>query len=138
MSEMRRHPTLVSLCAVLLSLGACSGARPPAAATLHYQRIVLSPEPVEQPLLTGPPQTAGMRSGKVALGPGGHMHRHSTLGNEELLLFLRGKARVVLGAETVLMEAGEVLYIPPQTEHEVHNDGPGELTYIYTVASAGP
>ncbi len=28
---------------------------------LRYRRIVLSPEAVPQPLLEGPPQTAGMR-----------------------------------------------------------------------------
>jgi mannose-6-phosphate isomerase-like protein (cupin superfamily) len=75
-----------------------------------------------------------MRSGRVVLKAGEDMHRHSTQGNEELLVFLEGKARVVLGAETVTMEAGQVLYIPPQVEHEVHNDGPALLQYIYTVA----
>jgi mannose-6-phosphate isomerase-like protein (cupin superfamily) len=131
------HTHVAAVCAGLLSLGACTAARTAAPVRPSYRRIVLSPDPVEQPLLSGPPQTAGMRSGRVVLEPGGHMHRHSTGRNEELLVFLRGKARVVLGAETVPMAAGEVLYIPPQTEHEVHNDGPGELTYIYTVAPAG-
>jgi len=108
-----------------------------APANLHYQRIVLSPEPVEQPLLTGPPQTGGMRSGRVVLKPGEDMHRHSTENNEELLVFLSGKARVLLGNETLTMEAGQVLYIPPRTEHALHNDGPDELRYIYTVAPVG-
>ena len=97
---------------------------------------MLSPEPVTQMLLTGPPQTAGMRSGRVVLKPGQQMHRHSTKGNEEILVFLQGKARVVLGSEPVMMEAGQILYVPPQTEHEVHNDGPEELRYIFTVAPA--
>jgi mannose-6-phosphate isomerase-like protein (cupin superfamily) len=132
------HELFLALGAALLSLGACATATPEARRELRYQRIVLSPDPVEQPLLTGPPQTAGMRSGKVVLKPGEHMHRHSTSGNEELLVFLQGKARVVLGAETVPMEAGQVLYIPPQVEHEVHNDGMEELRYIYTVAPARP
>ncbi len=134
---MGRCANLVALCVALCG-GACATPRQAVTADLHYQRMVLSPEPVEQPLLTGPPQTAGMRSGKVALEPGGHMHRHSTDRNEELLVFLQGKARVVIGAEMVLMAAGQVLYIPPQTEHEVHNEGPGVLTYVYTVAPARP
>ncbi len=128
---------LVGLCAVLLSLGACATTARKAGPSLHYQRIVLSPDPVEQPLLTGPPQTMGMRSGRVVLKPGEHMHRHSTEGYEELLVVLRGRARVVVGTEPVAMEAGQVLYIPPQTGHEVHNDGAEELRYIYTVAPAG-
>jgi mannose-6-phosphate isomerase-like protein (cupin superfamily) len=107
-------------------------------AELHYQLITLAPESVEQALLDGPPQTAGMRSGRVVLKPGEHMHRHSTHGNEELLVFLLGKARVVLGSETITAQAGQVLFIPPHTEHELHNDGPVELRYIYTVAPAAP
>ncbi len=106
-------------------------------ANLHYQRFLLSPDPVYQPLLVGPPQTGGMRSGRVVLLPGKAMERHSTKDNEEILIFLKGTARVVLGTETITMDEGQALYIPPQTEHEIHNDGPGESRYIYTVAPAG-
>lgn len=127
---------MAALC-VALSTAGCAGRRL-APTVLRYQRIALSPEPVEQQLLAGPPQTAGMRSGKVVLEPGALMHRHSTAHNEELLVFLRGSARVVVGAETVATAAGQVLYIPPQTEHEVHNDGPERLVYLYTVAPAAP
>jgi mannose-6-phosphate isomerase-like protein (cupin superfamily) len=133
-----RHP--LQIAAVVLSLAfavaacATNPARP--SASLHYQRIVLSSEPVEQPLLEGPPQTAGMRSGRVVLKAGEDMHRHSTNDNEELLVFLAGTARVVLGGDSVTMEHGQVLYIPPHLEHEVHNDGPAVLQYIYTVAPA--
>jgi mannose-6-phosphate isomerase-like protein (cupin superfamily) len=126
----------ISLLTVALAVGACASA-PTVPANLHFRRVVLSPDPVEQELLSGPPQTGGMRSGRVVLKAGEAMHRHSTNANEELLVFLQGKARVLLGNETVAMEAGQVLYIPPKTEHEVHNDGPDELRYIYTVAPAG-
>jgi mannose-6-phosphate isomerase-like protein (cupin superfamily) len=132
---MRRCREIAGLFASLLSLGACATA-PRAEVDMHYKRIALSPAPVEQPLLTGPPQTAGMRSGRVVLQPGQHMHRHSTEGNEEMLLFLQGEAFVLLGMETVSVAAGQVLYIPPHTEHEVHNDGSGEVRYIYVVAPA--
>jgi mannose-6-phosphate isomerase-like protein (cupin superfamily) len=134
---MHRFREIAVLCVSFLSLGACATAAPNAKADMHYQRIQLSPDPVEQPLLTGPPQTAGMRSGRVVLRPGEHMHRHSTEGNEELLVFLQGEAFVLLGMETVSVAAGQVLYIPPQTEHEVHNDGSGDVRYIYVVAPAG-
>ena len=104
---------------------------------LHYQKFILSPDSAEQMLLTGPPQTGGMRSGRVVLKRGEEMHSHSTAGNEELLVFLQGKARVVLGTDSVEMEAGQALYIPPQTQHEVRNEGDDELRYIFTVAPAG-
>jgi len=108
-----------------------------ALAELKYQRFVFSPDPVYQELLIGAPQTGGMRSGRVVLLPGKAMERHSTKGNEEMLVFLKGEVRVVLGTETLVMAEGQALYIPPQTEHELHNDGTGEARYVYIVAPAG-
>lgn len=126
---------VVSLMTLSSLLTGCATAGVPTG--LKPQRIVLSAEPVEQPLLTGPPQTAGMRSGRVVLRPGSGMHSHSTHGNEELLIFLAGKAKVTLGSEVLELAAGQVLYIPPFTVHAVDNEGPEELRYIYTVAPAG-
>ncbi|MFZ5439212.1 MAG: cupin domain-containing protein [Myxococcota bacterium] len=97
--------------------------------------LTLSPEPVEQPLLK-PPKTAGLRSGRVVLAPHADMHRHSTKSNEEVLVMLQGTVRVVLGAEPMTLSAGEVLYIPPMVEHEVHNDTDAEARYLYLVAPA--
>jgi len=104
---------------------------------LKWQRFDLSPpppEPMIQALLTGPPQTGGTRSGCVMLKPGEAMHRHSTNSNEEVLVFLAGRARVVLGGEPVDVGEGQVLYIPPHTEHEVHNDRSEVVRYVFTVA----
>ncbi len=161
---MTRLLALVALCLVVVSVEACQdkpvpAPRPqvvaprqpaaPAAAPaaspspqavptdLVYQRFVLNPEPVYQELLVGPPQTGGMRSGRPVLLPGQEMARHSTKDNEEMLVFLKGKARVVLGSETISMEEGQALYIPPQNEHGIFNDGPEELRYMYIVAPAG-
>lgn len=120
--------------AVLLSGCAASPAGDSGLAPVH---VVLRPESVEQKLLAGPPQTAGMRSGRVVLAPGASMHRHSTNQNEEFLVFQQGRVRVVLGGNSLEAGAGEVLYIPPRTEHELHNDGPEEARYIYVVAPAG-
>ena len=120
---------------LLLAQG-CATAPAPLPSGLAPLKLTLKPEPVEQPLLSGPPQTAGMRSGRVVLAPGAAMHRHSTKHYEEVLVLLQGKVRVVLGAEPVVLEAGELLYIPPMTEHEVHNDSDAEARYVYLVAPA--
>jgi len=98
---------------------------------LKWQRIDLGGS---QTLLQGPPQTAGMHSGEVALKPGEDMHRHTTGEHEELLVFLAGRARIVLGSELVEVGEGQVLYIPPHTEHEVRNDGAQVARYVYVVA----
>jgi len=120
-------------------LFACAGAACACAtphAPLHWKQLTLSPESVEQRILAGPPETAGMRSGRVVLAAGAHMHRHTTGGNEELLTMLQGRAKVRLGEETVELSAGQVLYIPPETPHEVENEGPEEARYVYCVAPA--
>jgi mannose-6-phosphate isomerase-like protein (cupin superfamily) len=117
---------------VSASLAGCGGNQ----ATLRPIKLSLSPDPVEQMILPGPPETRALRSGRVVLKPTEAMHRHSTERNEELLVFLKGHGQVVLGTEAVAVNAGDVLYIPPHTEHEVHNDGPEKLRYIFTVAPA--
>jgi mannose-6-phosphate isomerase-like protein (cupin superfamily) len=121
---------LSAVALVALAVAGCAAPQPP----LRWQRFDLTQEPMMQPLLTGAPQSGGMRSGRVVLKPGEAMHRHSTKGNEEVLVFLAGKARVVLGAEPVEAGQGQVLYIPPGTEHEVHNDGTEVVTYVFAVA----
>ena len=132
---MRFGVSVLIPCLIAIDLIGCAPVRK-VPQNLHHFRVVLDPAPVTQMLLDGPPQTAGMRSGRVVLKAGQSMHRHSTRNNEEILVFLQGKARVVLGGQPVTMEAGQILYIPPLTEHEVHNDGVEELRYIFTVAPA--
>jgi quercetin dioxygenase-like cupin family protein len=123
---------LVLLLAVLgVSLGCV---RAPTAR--HFKLVSFPVEPTEMEILSGPPETAGMRSGYVVLRPGEGMHRHSTEGNEELLVFLVGSGEVVVGSEHVAVSAAHALYIPPGTEHEVHASAQGELRYVYTVAPA--
>jgi oxalate decarboxylase/phosphoglucose isomerase-like protein (cupin superfamily) len=89
-------------------------------------------------LLTGTPQTCGMRSGRVRLAPGRSIGRHNTKGNEELLVFLSGTGTAVLGTDTRLpVGAGKVAYIPPQTAHDIVNTGTEALIYVFCVAPAG-
>jgi len=88
-------------------------------------------------LLTGKPQTCGMRSGRVRLAPGQSIGLHSTKGNEELLVFLSGNGVARIGEDTrLLVGAGKVAYIPPQTTHDVLNTGTEALVYVFCVAPA--
>lgn len=90
------------------------------------------------PLLQGPPETVTMRSGLVTLAPGKSVGRHSTKGNEEIVIVLegRGEMRFFAGQPAVAMEAGMAVYGPPDTEHDVFNTGTGTLRYVYVVADA--
>jgi mannose-6-phosphate isomerase-like protein (cupin superfamily) len=86
-------------------------------------------------LLGGPPESVSMRSGAVCLQPGGNVGKHSTGCNEELLIILEGEGSLLHGESKKLdMAAGNVLYCPPETEHDVRNTGAGVLRYIYVTA----
>jgi mannose-6-phosphate isomerase-like protein (cupin superfamily) len=42
----------------------------------------------------------------------------------------------LVGQKPVAVAAGNVLHVPPRTEHEVRCDGAEELRYSYTAAPA--
>jgi mannose-6-phosphate isomerase-like protein (cupin superfamily) len=89
-----------------------------------------------QPLLTGRPQTAGMRSGRVYLKPGEDCGQHSTKAHEETLVFLSGRGTSLIGEHQTPFEVGQgrICYIPPNTLHNIKNSGVEPLVYIYCVA----
>lgn len=86
-------------------------------------------------ILSGAPQSAGMRAGVVTLRPGEAVGRHSTGAREEVILVLEGTGRVeVVGKEPLEVRAPMAAYMPPQQEHDVINTGTGRMRYIYVVA----
>jgi len=102
----------------------------------RVQVIDLSKEAEYQQLLTGAPQTRGMRSGRVYLQPGESIGQHSTKDHEELLVFLSGKGVALIGDPPRRIEIGQgkVAYIPPHTTHNMKNIGTEPFVYIYCVA----
>ncbi len=89
------------------------------------------------PLLQGPPQTTGMRSGLVRLSPGVTAGWHTTGKNEEALVILRGQGEALIdGQTTQTFVAPALAYIPPTTRHNVANTGKEPLEYVYVVAPA--
>ena len=93
--------------------------------------------PGDCPLLQGPPQTSGMRSGFVRLKPGASVGWHTTGQHEEALVILRGQGEALIdgqGAKTFTAPA--FAYIPPTTRHNVGNTGKELLEYVYVVAPA--
>jgi len=88
-------------------------------------------------LLTGFPQTAGMRSGFVRLTPGASVGWHSTDTNEEQLVILRGRGGAqIAGEPDRAFTAPAAVYIPPATRHNVLNTGTELLEYVYVVVPA--
>jgi mannose-6-phosphate isomerase-like protein (cupin superfamily) len=139
-----RHVTTVfiplGLAVCLLTTVGCATHRQSVAADASSGPFVTS---LEDPcdyhlLLTGAPQTCGMRSGRVRLAPGKSIGLHSTKGNEEMLVFLSGSGVARIGQDLHLqVGAGKAAYIPPQTTHDILNTGTTPLMYVFCVAPAG-
>jgi mannose-6-phosphate isomerase-like protein (cupin superfamily) len=90
-----------------------------------------------QAILSGKPDSAGMRSGYVRLMPGEAVGLHSTDGNEELVIPLAGTGEMRSpGTAALPIQTGRVFYNPPHTPHDVVNTGSEPLCYIYVVAKA--
>jgi quercetin dioxygenase-like cupin family protein len=89
------------------------------------------------PLLKGAPQTFGMRSGYVRLKTGQTVGWHTTAGNEETLVIMRGQGEAQIeGRGKVTFTAPAIAYIPPASRHNVENTGKEILEYVYVVAPA--
>ena len=90
-------------------------------------------------LLSGEPQTRGMRSGLVQLNPGQEIGAHSTEHKEEALVLLSGKAEISCAeSESLTIDAPSLVYIPVHTVHNVKNSGKEILRYVYVVAPVIP
>ena len=84
-----------------------------------------------------PPKTFGLHSGRVYLKPGSDCGQHTTGINEEMLVFLSGQGQAVIGKDKIFnVGEGKILYIPPQTTHNIINNSNEPLVYIFCVASA--
>lgn len=86
-------------------------------------------------VLSGPPETATMRSGLVVLQPGKSIGTHSTGANEEILVVMEGSGEFRLEKENLPLVAGTALYCPPGRTHDVFNTGKVTLRYVYITAS---
>jgi mannose-6-phosphate isomerase-like protein (cupin superfamily) len=83
-----------------------------------------------------PPQSIGLKAGRVHLEVGAECGTHSTEEKEEVLVILQGQGQALLGEkeERVLeIGVGKIAYIPPHTIHNITNTGTEPLVYIFTV-----
>jgi len=123
----------IVICAVVLA-GAVSGQK---GAAKSPKTFSLECAGGDCPLLTGAPQTSGMRGGSVKLNPGQSVGWHSTGSNEEALVILHGSgAANIEGQSEVPLHEKMLAYIPPATRHNVTNRGTETLEYVWVVAPA--
>ncbi len=100
--------------------------------------VELNDRPEYQRLLDGQSQTYGMKVGRVHLGAGASCGEHTTGEREEVLIFLAGSGRMLIGKQREVFDVslGKVSYIPPETIHDIQNTGNGPLVYVFCVAPA--
>ncbi|MBI2069179.1 MAG: cupin domain-containing protein [Elusimicrobia bacterium] len=92
----------------------------------------------QERLLSGPPETAGMKSGHVVLAVGEESGRHSTGEREEMIIVRSGAGVVEIDGQKPLAVSRQIIcYIPPGTWHNVKNNGRERLDYVYVVTPAG-
>mgnify|MGYP001585609523 CR=1 FL=1 len=85
-------------------------------------------------LLSGVPATAGMKSGYVTLKPGEAVGEHKTASREEAIIILEGQAAVYCEQKFLFTAAAQSLvYIPPEMNHDIRNEGSVPLRYVYVV-----
>jgi len=76
-----------------------------------------------------------LRSGCIVLKPGENVGEHSTEAEEELLIILEGKGKLLLGKSAEIeIEKDSAAYIPPRTIHDVKNTGMVNLKYVFVTA----
>lgn len=61
------------------------------------------------------------------IGDGPRLHVH---GYDEFFVIRKGRARFTLGDQTVVAEAGQIVFGPANTPHKFENLGPGRLETI--------
>jgi quercetin dioxygenase-like cupin family protein len=75
----------------------------------------------------------------MVLAPTQSVGRHSTRTNEEAVIVLAGSGEMRISNGPVLqLRPYSVLYVPPETEHDVFNTGADTLRYVWVVARAIP
>jgi len=76
-----------------------------------------------------------IHSGQVVLRKYENVGEHITDNVEEMLIILEGSAEVIIGKKKVIKaEEGSVVYIPPNTFHNIKNIGSNILRYIFTTS----
>ena len=81
-----------------------------------------------------PPETRLMVTW-VDVEPGSAQRPHSHA-PEQVYVILRGEGKMMVGGEERLVGEGDLIHIPPDTEHGIENSSDGVLTYVSAATPA--
>ena len=76
-----------------------------------------------------------LNSGCVILSKGKDVGGHDTKTREEVIIILEGSGELLLrNKRKIVFKKGSVLYVPPDTMHNVKNTGVKGLKYVFVTA----
>jgi len=93
-----------------------------------------------KPLTTGgsifkPPISKIVKVGYVVLSKNEAVGEHITRNKEEIIFIIEGTAEVHIGKEAQSVSSNNLIYIPPNTKHDLLNKSASSLKYIYFVGN---
>lgn len=68
------------------------------------------------------------------VGEKGAPHAHT---GEETIFILKGRAKVSSGREEQILEAGDIVYLPPNETHTLANSGGEDLQFLWVYTPPG-
>ena len=78
---------------------------------------------------------SGLSAGLVVLKPKESVGEHNTKDREEIIIVLKGRARIVFGRKgSFILKEKSFAYLPCSTKHNVENVGSKALKYTYITA----
>lgn len=72
----------------------------------------------------------------VDVPPGAEQRSHSHEDSEQVYVIVRGRGRVHVAGDEENVGEGDLVFIPPATDHGIKNDG--DETLVYVSAAAPP
>ena len=73
-------------------------------------------------------------SGFVLLHKGEEVGEHVTENCEEVVYIIEGEAMIEMEEEKKYVEAGSMIYVPPNKKHNIKNESDEDLKYMYVVS----
>lgn len=130
---MRAARTIV-LAAVLCCTPALAAPTPPTGEQ-HFSMHDQAPDRIEEFARAKILMTADASGGRFTLldeiwKPGFYAPPHFHKRHAEMFYVVSGEVEWTIAGETKMMRAGDLVLIPPNTVHSVHQKGPGDLHMI--------
>ena len=72
----------------------------------------------------------------VDVDPGAEQHAHSHEDSEQIYVIVRGRGRMQVAGDEEEVGEGDLVFIPPATDHGIVNDG--DETLVYVTAASPP